>query len=295
MNKNILITGVTGFIGRHLADYLRKKGFIVTGLDHSKTKIKGIKTVTGDILDADLLLKLCNDANCIIHLAAISYIPDAEKNKNQSYNINVIGTKNVIDSFEQSKAKTLIFASSSKIYGKVKYLPIDEKHTTKPVCEYGRQKLECENYIRKIAKRSQKKYIILRQFNIFGPGQSENFLIPNIISQLKKGEKIFQGNIEVKRDYLFIDDLLDAYYKLINEQIKQHVTILNIGSGKSHSVREIGEEIGNILKIKYTPTVDKNRLRKEDKEQIAGINKIKRLGWTPKISLKKGLEKVIGK
>ncbi|MBW2995584.1 NAD(P)-dependent oxidoreductase [Candidatus Woesearchaeota archaeon] len=293
MPKRVLISGINGFIGKNLAKFLVKKGYEVYGFDKKISKIKGAHTVKGDLLDSVFLKKMCNKVNHVIHLAAISFIPDAEKHEKIVYQINVIGTKKIIEAFEKSNAKQLIFASSAKVYGKARYLPIDENHPTKPVCEYGRQKLMCEKFIEKTAKKSKKQYIILRQFNIFGPGQNENFLIPSIISQLKRHNILKQGNVDVKRDYLYIYDLMDAYKILLSVKIKKNIEILNIGSGKSYSVKHIDKEVCRIKGIKCSYMTDMKKVRKEEKDQRASIRKIRKYGWKPKTSLERGLGKII--
>ena len=125
----------------------------------------------------------------------------------------------MIEAFEESTCSKFIFASTSKVYGNPAYLPIDENHPTKPTSVYGETKLEAESLIKEKASSSSKQYVILRQFNIYGPGQNNSFLIPSIISQIKEKEEIELGNLTVKRDFTYVNDLCECYSMLLEKEM----------------------------------------------------------------------------
>ena len=136
--------------------------------------------------------------------------------------------------------------------------------------------------------------IIIRPFNIYGPGQNNSWLIPNIINQAKNSNQIILNSVHQKRDYLYIDDFSDLIYTIIKKDIKKGT--FNLGSGKSHSIKNVVDTVQRINKSKK-PIKNQNILRKNDiKETKADIGKLyKILRWKPKWTLKQGISKILQK
>jgi len=291
----ILITGVNGFIGQHLANQLLKRGHSVTGLGRSKIcKVRNITTYcSGSVLDKKTLEKL-QDVDTIVHLAALTSHKDIVDNESKTSETDLLGTKNVLETLLKSKANKFLYASTGKVYGKVNYLPIDEKHPTKPQNILGKSKLEVEKLI-KTYDNKNKELIIFRVFNVYGPMQNENFLIPTIFKQLSNGKKgLTLGDIEAKRDYIYIDDLIEAFVKVLENRESPGVAIYNICTGIATSASEI---VGIISKLKNADIeikVNPDLIRKDESEEEFGtFEKAKEeLGWKPKISLEEGLKKL---
>ena len=177
MSKNILVTGSSGFVGRWLVNSLKKTGFSVIKFDKEENN-RSINNWND--------LKEIKNIDAIFHLAAISFIPQATKNPRLTYEINTFGTLNILELCRLNNAK-LIFPSTY-VYGAPKYLPIDENHPIKPQNTYAKSKFLAEELIKTYNEDYGLKSVILRFFNIYGPNQRNNFLIPLIISQLKKGK-----------------------------------------------------------------------------------------------------------
>lgn len=267
----ILITGGNGFIGKHLQEKFIKEGIEFTApprekLDINSKEIQNLKNI-----------------DMVYHLAAI--LRD-KGSYDEMYKCNVEGTRNILELCRINNCP-FVFLSSAAVYGPPNYLPIDERHPTNPLNNYGKTKLEAE----KICMEYQKDYgirvLILRVFNVVGRGQREGLLLPDIIKQVNGGVVKVQ-NLNSKRDYIDVEDIVNLLSLIRRMGIKKG--IYNVGSGISYSVRDILE---NLRKYKgfdvnsiesYGPVMD----------IVADIKKIKEeIGWTPKINLDKSIKNII--
>lgn len=293
----ILITGINGFIGQHLAYTLIQRGHFITGLGRSKKcKVNNIKTYyEGTVLDEKLVETASRDMEAVIHLASLTSHKDIVDNRSKTLETNILGTKNVLDSFSKSKKlKKFLYASSGKVYGKIIHLPISENHPTSPQNVLGKSKLITEKLI-DFYNNNQKEFIIFRIFNIYGPRQSENFLIPTILAQLGYGKReIVLGDIAAKRDYVYIDDVVRAFILAIEGKGYKGVSIFNIctgiGSSASETVKIISKIKGVDIKVKRNPKLLRPDEMKDEYGSYAKAKKI--LGWKPKIGLIEGLRKL---
>lgn len=284
-NKHgILVTGATGFIGRHLCPSLDKKGYKIYPLSLS---------LGFNLCDAgSFYLFKAKKIKTVIHLAGKTFVPDSWKRFNDFYSTNVTGTMRVLDFCSSENAK-LIYVSGY-IYGLPKYLPIDEAHPIEPNNPYAHSKWIGEEMCKFYAEQKKVKVIILRPFNLYGAGQDERFLIPSIIKQIKSGQRIRIKDSRPKRDMLYIDDFLEACFSVLDYD--SYFDIFNVGSGASFSVKEIVEVAiaASGKKIKW----DSLKIRRcnEIPETVADIRHImKKTGWKPKFSLKKGLMDTLSK
>ena len=221
----IVVTGSKGFVGRYLTRALLDKGYKVIEID----LISGFDiTNWSEVKDIPRF-------DVLIHLAAKSFVPDSFINPSSFYKTNFLGTLNALELCKKYKAK-MVYASSY-VYGKPNYLPIDESHQVNAFNPYAQSKIIGEHLCKGYNRDFGIPVIILRPFNIFGFGQNYNFLIPSIIKQAKSG-KILLKDPEPKRDFIYIDDMIEAYIKCI-EYNDSSFEIFNIGFGKSYSVKEI--------------------------------------------------------
>ena len=279
MKDSILITGATGFIGKHLVKKIPNYNIAV---DQNGKNI--------DLRIRKEVLKI-RRSDIVIHLAG--KIP-SEKNysKNIFFEHNFLGTLNILEYCIKKKVKKIIFVSSY-VYGNPEKNPISEKHQIKPHNTYTKSKVLSEELCKIYAEKYKIEIIILRPFNIFGNLQKDNSLISNIIKSIKNNSHITIINKNNKRDYLFIDDLIDAIIKLIDYKCK--FEIFNIGSGKSYSFENVVQlfEKENKKKIKRKYKISKkNSIPKIQ----ADISKIKKeIKWNPKYTLVEGIEKIIFK
>ena len=279
MKNSILITGATGFIGKHLVKKIPNYNIAV---DQNGKNI--------DLRIRKEVLKI-RRSDIVIHLAA--KIP-SEKNfsKNIFFEHNILGTLNILEYCIKKKVKKIIFVSSY-VYGNPEKNPISEKHQIKPHNTYTKSKVLCEELCKIYAEKYKIEIIILRPFNIFGNLQKDNFFISNIIKSIKNNSHITIINKNNKRDYLFIDDLIDAIIKLIDYKCK--FEIFNIGSGKSYSFENVVQLCEKVTKKKIKRKYKISKKNSIPKIQ-ADISKIKKeIKWNPKYTLVEGIEKIIFK
>ena len=279
-NKKILVTGSSGFVGKKLVRKLTASKYEVITADIKE----GI-----DLTDFDEVKKI-NDFDTVIHLAAHTFVPDSFKKPWEYYNNNIRSTLNLLEICRIQKAGMIYL--SSYVYGKPEYLPIDEKHPVKGYNPYSQTKIICEQICEGYHRDHNVPSVILRPSNIYGDGQNENFLIPKILSQLKKGEMELKYS-KPKRDYIFVDDFVDALCLVVKKEIKGF-EIYNIGFGKSYSVKGIVEIIKKIIKKNIIVQFEKASGRNDIMDTVYNIDKIKLfLEWEPRIDIEQGLEKLI--
>ena len=290
----VLITGINGFIGKHLANKLIEEGESVFGLGTSEIcATDGVNGYfSGDVLNAEVVAKAMEDIDVVIHLAALTAHSDIVDNKNKTLEVNLLGTKNILDSFSKSeKAQKFIYASTGKVYGEIEKLPLDEKHPTQPLNILGKSKLITERLI-DFYDNKKKEYIIFRIFNVFGEEQKDSFLLPTILNQLKDGKKsdekkIKLGDTKAQRDYIHIDDVVSAFVLATNVELEKGLSIFNICSGKPRSAGEMVEEISRIMGVTVNVDVDEKLYRKDEVDiEYSSYEKAKKvLGWEPERDL----------
>jgi len=304
----ILITGGAGFIGSHLAEKLSKKNEVIV-LDNldpyydvriKKENIKileskGAKFVIGDVTNYDFIERTIKENNIeiIFHEAARPGVRYSIKDPFLPNKVNVIGTLNILKASLDSDVKKVINASSSSVYGKVDYLPFDEKHPTQPISPYGVSKLATEHYCRVFYEVYGLKTISLRYFTVYGPRMRPDLAIPIFAkSILDNISPIIFGDGEQTRDFTYIDDIVDANLKLLKTN-RADGEILNIGSGRRVTINYMIDTLKNLLnsdiKLKYVDPI-----KGDARDTLANIDKAKKLiGYTPKTSLEEGLRKFL--
>ena len=276
----IAVTGSSGFAGSHLVKRLKSLNQDVISIDIKK----GI-----DITDWQQLESV-EHFDILFHLAAKSYVPDSYKEPRSFFYTNIIGTLNALELCRLYEARMIFI--SSYLYGSPQYLPIDEKHPVSAFNPYAQSKMICEQLCQSYNRDFKLPAVIIRPFNLYGPGQDSNFLIPTIMNQAKIGE-IILNDPAPKRDFLYIDDFIDLLVKLIDYQDRS-CQIFNAGSSKSFSVRETVEIICRLINKKIKIKFTNNKRPAEIADTVADISKAKELlGWQPKISFDEGLKFLI--
>ena len=186
--------------------------------------------------------------------------------------------------------------SSSEVYGSARYTPMDENHPLIPQSTYSVSKLAAERVVYTIHKEHDLPAVIIRPFNSFGPNITQPYIIPEITSQLLKGNKeVRLGNINSKRDFTFVSDTARAIIlSLVAEGIIGET--INVGSERAVTIKELVKLIAGILSKEVSIAIDPSRIRPSDVETlICDYSKASRLlGWHPKVSIKEGLELTIG-
>lgn len=271
----ILVTGGAGFIGGHLAESFVRDGHDVVVLDSLEpfydTDIKRrtidvareaadngdgtYELVEGDVRDAGLVADLVADAEFVFHQAAQAGVRASVTNPRRVDDINVEGTLNVLDAARDSPVERVVFASSSSVYGKPRYLPYDEEHPTTPVSPYGVSKLAAESYIRVYGDLYDIPTVALRYFTVYGPRMRPNMAISNFVSRCMNDEPpVVYGDGSQTRDFTYIDDIVRANAKLLETDAADG-EVMNIGSTDNVDIQTLAkvirDEIAPGLDIEY--------------------------------------------
>jgi UDP-glucose 4-epimerase len=284
--KQIIITGHNGFLGSNLLLKLISEKHDITGISKTIKKNNSIKQIKRNILnikDSDIAKN-----SCIIHLAAITDVVYCEKYPEECYKVNVMATQKILE-IARKKNCSLIYPSTSHVYGIPRKLPIKETHPTNASSVYSESKISGEKLCEMYSKSYGLNISVLRLFSTYGPKNSEYKVESRIITQLLSNRSIKIGNLSPKRDFIYIDDVIRAF-QIVIKNLKGF-NIYNVGLERSYSIQEICNILKKLSGKKISVVTDKTKLRKNDiKNVVSDCSKIKKLGWKPKISINKGLE-----
>ncbi len=301
-NKEILVTGGCGFIGSEIVKQLSLLGANVTIIDNlssgKERYIQGfsnVKLITADLLDDHAIESVVKDKEYVINNAALPFIPDSYYMPKKFFDVNVNATISLaLAVIKEKKAKRFVHISSSEIYGTARYTPMDENHQTTPQSTYAVSKLAGERVVFTMHKEHNLPAVIIRPFNSFGPNITQPYIIPEIIRQMEKNDVIKLGNLNAKRDLTYVTDTARG---IILSLVKEGVIgeVINIGSQRSFSIRELISLISEIMDKKVSVEVDPSRFRPYDVDTlICNYERAtKLLGWKPEITVKEGLEKTV--
>ncbi len=288
----ILVTGAGGFLGGHVSAYFMRAGFSVVGYSRGEAP-EGTDFVRGDILDAEALLRAMDGCDTVIHCAAVTPYAKIKADKDAAARIYLRGMENVLACMAKTGARTLLFPSSGKVYGKKTPLPYREDAPLQPDVYMGSLKVECEKMMREYTNaHPESRMIAARIFNIFGPGQKTDFLIPKLIANLGN-ENMPMGPAGTRRDYIYIADVLRAFAILL-DKTQNGFGAYNIGSGGSVSIDEIRRTLCEVSGKTLRFINDPEQIRSEEPDEEYGcIEKIRALGWQPEIDLTQGLRRTV--
>ena len=301
-NKEILVTGGCGFIGSEIVKQLSQIGANVTIIDNlssGKEKyiqdLSNVKLITADLLDDHAIESVVKDKEYVINNAALPFIPDSYYMPKKFFDVNVNATISLaLAVIKEKKAKRFVHISSSEIYGTARYTPMDENHQTTPQSTYAVSKLAGERVVFTMHKEHNLPAIIIRPFNSFGPNITQPYIIPEIIRQMEKNDVIKLGNLNAKRDLTYVTDTARG---IILSLVKEGVIgeVINIGSQRSFSIKDLVSLISEIMDKKVSVEVDPSRFRPYDVDTlICNYERAtKLLGWKPEITVKEGLEKTV--
>ncbi len=292
MKKNILIVGGTGFIGNHLVKKCSNK-FNVTSLSLHKPKnikkIQKVKYIIADISKKEILSKkIKRDFDIVVNLGG--YIN--HKDRNLAINTHLNGCKNLINFFKKKKIELFIQIGSSTEYGKQKS-PNLENTKGKPKTIYAQAKLEASKYLINFSKKNFFPFVILRFYQVYGPEQKKDRLIPMVIDSALSDLKFKCSSGIQGKDFLYITDAINAIIKCYNNKLVIG-KIINIGSGQKITIKNLIVKI--VKKVGYgKPLFGILGMRSDEPiNSFPNIKKAKKtLSWIPKISLDKGLSMTI--
>lgn len=311
MKKTYLITGGTGFIGSAIAKRLiKEKNSSVICLDSNlrgnfrriKDIRKSITFIKSDIRNLSHLIKFSKKVDCIIHLAFLNGTENFYKRPNLVLDIGVKGMINVIDACKKNRIKELIVASSSEVYHSPLKIPTDENETIKipdifnPRFSYSAGKILTEMLAINNAKYFN-KLLIFRPHNVYGPDMGFEHVIPELIYKIYKGKKDkkiiklqIKGTGNETRAFNYIDDFVDGFMIMLKKG--KHLNLYNIGTSEEISIKQLVNKISKVIDLKIK--IKSSKLLKGGTERrCPNINKIKKLGYKPKIKINEGLKPMI--
>jgi UDP-glucose 4-epimerase len=300
-NRAILVTGGCGFIGSHLADRLLAHGHQVVVVDNLSTGLlvnldPKAEFHRGDVRDDKFLRDVFSryKIGCVIHQAAkINWSVRLEQPQ-EDVAISVLGTLNVVENCLEFGVNKLIYASSVAVYGRPNRLPVAESDPVRPIYSYGVAKRCAEEYVEFYGKTQGLRYATLRYANVYGPRQpvyGEVGVIANYTDRLTKGEDlVIYGNGEHVRDYVYIDDVIEATLRAIELDSNR---CFNIGRGIAVTTNQVfdsfcratGRRLALIHKPEREGELGKLFLDVAEAERV--------LGWRAKVSLEEGVGRTL--
>ena len=281
--QKVIVTGGAGFIGSHIVDTLIKQGIEVIILDNLSTGKKENINPKATFIECDLTKDkpLFRDVDVVFHLAATPQVQYSMENPTDNNNIDSL--INILELSKKSGVKRFIFSSSSSVYGNPNYVPINENHPTNPLSPYALHKLVGEQYYKLYSEVYDLDTVCLRYFNAYGDRMPNKGAYRSVISIFKEQHSKKQPlNIvndgEQRRDYVHVDDIVNANILCANSTKKLNGDIFNVGTGKSYSVNEVADMFGGEKQY--------GEKRIEPKNSIAENAKIVLdLNWEPKNKL----------
>lgn len=323
--KKVLITGAGGYIGSVATYLLLEKGYDVVALDNFETGYKKPLEVLQEkfgkekciIEEFDLqkdltpLFEKHKEIDSVLHYAASCKVDESMKNPGKYFKNNILGTLNLVKRMVEYKIPRIVFSSTCAVYGEAEYVPVDEKHSTKPSNPYGESKLMAEKIIQWFGKLHGLQYVILRYFNVCGAsddglvGDSKKpsvLLVQNAVRGAMGIEPFLLTYQEFEtpdkspiRDYINVVDLNEAHLKALEFVQKGGASeIINLGTGTGNSVLEILQKVEEETGKKIERKKANAPRQGEYPKMIASIKKAQDLlGWKPERGIKESVNSLI--
>jgi len=298
------ITGMTGFVGRHLVAALGADGMVVHGTllpGLGETPPPGAIGHEVDITDPHAMAALLADVapDSIVHLAAAASVGQSFSDPDGTWHVNVEGTRGVLDGMRHgAPAARMVMALSGEEYGRVplEQLPVTEHTPLNPVSPYARSKVAADQLCERYHRDHGLAVVRLRAFNQIGPGQDLRFVVPSICKQIADAEMagdgtctLELGNIDTRRDFMDVRDVVSAY-RLLLQQGDPDRTYL-AGTGRSHSIRDLIDIAVSLALVPVQVTSDPSRIREgEQPDLYASPRALQELGWAPRIPLEQSIQ-----
>jgi GDP-4-dehydro-6-deoxy-D-mannose reductase len=292
--KRLLVTGLSGFVGRHIAALISQE-HSAWSLIHADEPL--------DLLRPDSLQTWCaQQPDAVIHLAGQTFVPQAFKDPNQTLQVNLIGTLNLLQALKANGFNgTFLYVSSGDVYGQVpeSALPITEAQPVQARNPYAVSKASAELLCRQWAYAEPWRIVIARPFNHIGAGQSDSFVLASIAKQLarishgQQENNIQVGDIDVTRDFLDVRDVIGAYFSLLDKGVSGE--IYNVCSGLQLRVGDLVQQLIELSELQVSLLQDPALLRRSEQRFVAGdATKLKQAtGWQPQIALKETLKAML--
>ena len=300
----VMVTGGAGFVGRELVQTLKGKAEVVVAdlLRYGtpswlEGEPDGFAFRRVDIRDAAAIRSVIEEfcPEVIVHLAAIHYIPECDNDPANAVATNVAGTVNILAACQSGTR--FVFASSGAVYQPDEAPHREFDSVVEPVDIYGFTKQQGEVYVRALAAARDLSGVIVRLFNVIGPGETNPHLLPAIVAQLRDNPETIQlGNTWPKRDYIDVLDAAGGFAAAALGSAPDHgrCEVVNLGSGQQYSVNDIVDRMRSVLGLDFEVRQDERRMRAVDRPYLgADISRIREVfGWNPEHVLDETLKRM---
>ena len=309
--KKVLITGIAGFAGSHLAELLLSKGLEVHGMRRPRTKMDHIESIANrlhltdaDLLDSHSLYSTISriKPDYIFHLAAQSFVPTSWVSPSVTLEVNIVGSANLFEAVRQANIDPVIqIACSSEEYGMVhdNEVPIKETNPLRPLSPYAVSKVAMDYLGYQYHQSYGVRVVRTRGFNHTGPRRGDTFAESNFAKQIaliEKGKQepvVHVGNVDAKRDYTDVRDMVKGY--LLAVEKCDPGDVYNICTGSTVKIADVLKLLLSYSKIKVEIKEDSDRMRPSDVPILLGDNSkfVAKTGWKPEIVFEKTMEDLL--
>jgi dTDP-glucose 4,6-dehydratase len=296
----ILVTGADGFIGSHLVDLLLhwEKTDQVVAMVHSPP-VKWVPHERGDklrVAKADvkrsITLQKIGPVDVIFHLAAITSMGRCERHPETARLTNFHGTVNLLNmALGMDPMPVFVHMSTAALYGEAEYLPIDEQHPVEPNNQYTYSKLSAEITVAAYNQNQGMPTVIIRPFNVYGPRQDEEYVIPTIIKQCLMGYELRLGDGRPVRNFTYVTDAVDL---LVRASVNRRAIgrVINLGSRQTHTIAEVAHKAVDLIGCDLEPVYDPAKYRPGEAsiQEMDPTLAESLLGWSPRVWIDEGLK-----
>ena len=305
--KTVVVTGADGFIGSHVTQRLIAEGANVRALcvynsngsygwldDLSPAERDAVDLQLGDIRDSEFVSDLVKGSDVVLHLAALIAIPYSYQAPRSYVETNVVGTLNVLEGVRRHGVGRLVNTSTSEVYGTPKTVPITVDNELRGQSPYSATKIAADKLCEAWASSFETPVVVLRPFNTYGPRQSARAVIPTVLQQMVAGaEKIHLGSLTPRRDFTFVSDTADGFFKAATADIPLEGQVIQLGTGHDVTIGELVEMSAKVTGSTAEIITQDERVRPEASEVMRLLSDpsqaLAELGWAPQVSLEEGL------
>ncbi|MBI5290226.1 MAG: SDR family NAD(P)-dependent oxidoreductase [Chloroflexi bacterium] len=308
--KTVVVTGAGGFIGSHVVERLVREGAHVRAMLRYTSRgqrgcldlipaevLNDVAITLGDVRDFDAVREVMRGADAMFHLAALIGIPYSYEHPQEVIDTNIGGTSNVLLAAKEfGTLERVVLTSTSEVYGSAIRVPMDEEHPLQAQSPYSATKIAGDALGVSFQRSFGLPVTIVRPFNAYGPRQSARAVIPTIISQAVTGAALKLGTLDTLRDFTFVEDTGRAFVEIGGADAAVG-EVVNAGSGREVTIREIVQKVGEITGRDLGVETDEQRLRPSKSEVsrlLSDSSKAEHLaGWRATTSLDEGLRRTV--